>query len=113
MKNRSKLALVLSLVALAFAPSLAFADDGGDLVITNVVIENGQPYITANGAPNPAGCQTTAWLALPTDGSSREDYVSAVETAVASGMKVHVFTNGCANSPWGTVPVIYSVYLHR
>lgn len=110
--SRAILLIATSSVIAAASPALA---DGraGDLTIQGVSLEFGAPYLSVASANNPDRCQISNTLALPTDPAQRDDYLALAATAVATGLKLDAWVSGCTSAPWGTVPVVYHVGLHR
>lgn len=86
---------------------------GGTLTVTAVLMDGPLAYIDANGGQNPDGCSTSTRFALPTDPAQRDAFYTAAITALTTGMKMHVWVNGCAVTSWGTAPNLYFFILTK
>ena len=104
------LALLNSLIAFSAAADAA-ASFGGQFPVRRVVVEWNRIYLEVDQVNNPEHCGVATMIALPIDTTVRDLFYSMALTAVGSGKRVSVWTDGCAPSPWGTVPNAYHLSL--
>lgn len=97
----------LALLMGSSATADAAASFGGQFPVRRVIVEWNHIYLEVDQVNNPEHCSVATIIALPVDTTVRDLFYSMALTAVGSGKRVSVWTDGCATSPWGTVPNAY------
>jgi hypothetical protein len=110
MKLRNLLAAVM-IVSSSAAP--AQWASGGTVTVTNVVLDTDQVYLEGSGMENPHRCAVGTRVILGTTPAVRDRYLSVVMTALAAGLKIDIWVQGCGDTPWGTAEIAYFLNLHR
>jgi hypothetical protein len=108
--------LKLALTGLAFVGTISSASAityAGTFNVTAVTIEFGVFIKPTTPAANDEHCNSSAFIAIPSDSPYRDAMISMAYTALTSGLKLSIWVDGCVAHPSGTVPRAYHITITK
>lgn len=114
MNSRSCRKAIFAVMMVMMAPAVRATNlPGGTITISHVTLEGDRVFISGIGGTNPEGCTNPSIVILAAAPELRDRYLWVAMTALASGLKIDLWVQGCGGTSWGTAPIAYFLSLHR